>query len=603
MKLFHGTITIQANSALLIGGHTQQVGYLDSTTAQKISQSKESRIPIIPASALRGAMREALVRMLNGLEHPDADNIVRDIFGEEGVDYTPHHAEEEAEQDRDEPTFTKQHLRLFDAELTDLNDVDFSVRHGVGIDRKTGHAKKGHYYQREVANVQHKHFCTSFYLHTTEENFSLLQKSFLLIDSIGNSKSRGLGSIQVRAELTPSRAISLFDTVPQSEYHRVVLTTASPLFLGGFRTGSFFQETQPYIPGSTIRGAIIWMLVRAHKDREPLFQTFVDSVFFSDFWPQGRTRHLTGPAPRTVLQTKHDTEKQKPQLIDSIVIKALTKDLHDGEPQNIRDDYNRLMTPSDVLLVYENGQTAESPTTNIVTRLEVDHKTGAHKEGMLYSRQQVIGGASYIGNVCGMTPQLRNWLNSAHLPVQIGGLRAKGLGKIETLKTEAIVNTVQSRIQKYNAQIQNRLGNALLSKLNKANRTFIQVVARTPICLSDNLKEDFSIEHTAQYIAEQLFPHIEDIVVEYTSQRDGVRSGWKDARWEEANTVGLAPVFQVIEAGSTWLYSLPSAQSKTLNYQHIFHIENKGLGAQQALGIGRIVICPQTVLFPKGDSQ
>lgn len=606
MPLFQGTITIHAKGALLIGGHSQPQGYLDSTTAQQKHQKNRAyREPIIPASALRGAIREALTQMLNGLNQEGEDHntqsILASIFGAPGHDHTPRHSSERIQEQTQEPDMGQQRLMFSDATKTREEPIDFQVRHGVSINRKTGHADQGKYYQREVANAANHSFSTPFTINTSEHNFQLLQDALTLINTIGNSKSRGLGHVEVSLRTEALSPIKLLETAKEAHHHTLTLTTASPLFLGGFSVRSFFQESLSYIPGSAIRGAFIWMMVRAGKDQDTEFQQFVDTVSFSDFWPRGTSENPTGPAPRTLLQTKRCPPKETQQL-DSILLRTLTQSFaQQGEPTTIRDKNNRIMKPSNPLLDYQLGHIVETHKANIVTRLEIDPKTGSSKQGRLYSRKQIIQGAEFIGTVSGLTPALQTWLNSSTIPIQIGGLRAKGLGKVKTLKPKPLSNSVQRRIQRYNQKIQQHLPSSLLAKLNKSDRFFVQVVARTPLCPSDNPKEEFSLDEAGvgQMLLRTLFPTLSGGIVEYTAQRDDVRSGWADTRFQKGKAA-QAPVLQVLSAGSTWLLSFPKDQEQHLDTNLLFAKENTGIGASTELGLGRVFLCPDLPLFPKG---
>ena len=282
------TVTIRPQSSIFIGGYAASRGESDGDTAN-------DRVGmLIPGSGLKGALREAATRLVNGTKH--GHEALRTIFGEDERDGVirvgPLHARIEGSDD---------HL------------PDLSTRHHVSLVRATRQAAPRRLFQNRVTAAGHDLVFRGDLTLTedlTEKEEGLLEGARILTDQIGGGRGRGLGLVEVTwirqpaEEVPPSEAERKIAELPPEQVSTVVLVLRAeePLRLGIVKDRTNVESSKDHLDGSAVRGAVAAALDRiAPKDAlEMVLGAPVPAAFGN-----GHPAHISAiPAPLTLREPK-----------------------------------------------------------------------------------------------------------------------------------------------------------------------------------------------------------------------------------------------------------------------------------------------------------
>jgi len=266
-------IAIRPLGPLLVGGSSAPTHGGDRTSARDARGR-----PMIPASALRGALRIELERLLRGRDGDGAacsanpappsaaspgsswpaacDCPVCRLFGVEG-----------------EGTGL---LRLEDAVLPEEAGATVTIRSQVGVSRTTRAAADAHLAFMEAlepagpANAAPAFRAPGRLVPrgTTDEDLTddlrNLRAACHALSGIGGGKARGLGWVECELREVEDEEIGS-GTAPElpagTHTVRVSLTAQAPLHFGAGRPLGAFHPTRTSAPGSTVRGALVFALL------------------------------------------------------------------------------------------------------------------------------------------------------------------------------------------------------------------------------------------------------------------------------------------------------------------------------------------------------
>lgn len=595
-----GKVIVDVESALLLGGHTAPAGFADASTA--LLPGPGAPRPILPASALRGALRDALVRLLRGRQgteaacEPWSPCATRGqppcpacrIFGAPGTDRPDLDAPERVPGAG--PGFAG--ITIGDALPTGGDRVPVTVRHGVSVDRRTGHAASGRLFQREVAEAAGRTFEAPFSGTLTPADLALFQEAAHLVDAVGNSRSRGLGAVTVRVlPEAPQQVASAVAIEGKVRAEAILHVEArSDLHLGDFLDDGNLRSSTDLIPGSALRGAITWALVHAGLDRlhPAAFQAFVAKARFSDALPAAgdASPHAT-PAPRTVVTCARDPEEWYDTILTASLLPRILE--RGGRPlDSMRcPRCQRPLRPDRPLIGVDRRGIVDPPASRLVTRLALDPATRSHASGLLHSRRQVLAGARFVGTVSGIDPGVLDLLGRLTDLVQVGGLRSKGLGRILLRFRPFERQSLDTRLARFQQDADGLVPAELRRWLGLPDGRWVEVVARTPL----SPPPDVPATGVATWLGGQLFPN-RSVEVVGSFCRSTTRSGWEDRSWESGRTgpLGLIPV---LEGGSTWLFRFGGGAPDPVP---LATAETAGVGQHTDLGLGRLSLCPSVRL-------
>lgn len=277
------TIEVRARGPLLVGGQSAPLHGGDKATARDALDR-----PTIPASALRGALRIELERLLRARDGEDAVCGANDdpkdpgtapctcpvcrLFGQEG--------------------FGIGTLRLEDAELDEDVPVETTVRSQVGVGRRSGSAVSGHlaFLEASAAGSDRQPVYrakarlvaqgSGDRQEDLETDLVHLRAACRALTGLGTGKARGLGEVECRlfedapnAAPVPPPVFGAGQTVDL----RLRFEARAPLHFGHGRPLGGFLPTRSSAPGSTVRGAVAFALLEGGfcEPSDPRFQAMV----------------------------------------------------------------------------------------------------------------------------------------------------------------------------------------------------------------------------------------------------------------------------------------------------------------------------------------
>lgn len=438
------TLEITLRGHLLVSGNQALDLGVDLATTRRLHEGKE--VPYIPATAIRGAVRIQLEALLAGIGQEEAgpyilddrpetvaedhSGIVARLFGFSGR--------------TGERTGSKEGcLRFGDGVPRDPDRAlqALSVRPGLEIEDQTATAADQKLYFRQVIEVMDDPlvFVADLGLGgANKEEIQTLRAAVEITDSLGAGRARGGGSIGMRwidAPLVESLGGANSQVVPSATRARVVLTLAEPAHFGDGGPRGNHHATRTYIPGSTVRGAIAWALLRdgVLAEERGFQQLFVlpERASFGDALCR---------EPGVVPVTKR--KQRGGDRVSDILVTELARDrINQAAADSGRylrlDDGPLRFDPMDV-------RPAGDLIRRTRTRVSIDRNTGAAADGRLFSIEQIdpwfpkgisdetARPVRFSGWVEGLTPDAGRLLQrAAALPALIGAGRKHGFGKAE----------------------------------------------------------------------------------------------------------------------------------------------------------------------------
>ncbi|HZF11301.1 MAG TPA: RAMP superfamily CRISPR-associated protein [Thermoanaerobaculia bacterium] len=435
-----------ALSALALGGQTSPGAGADKATAR----DDRGRL-VIPASALRGALRIELERLLRGrdgegaacganraatadLDRPCVCPVCR-LFGEEaGATGT---------------------LRLEDALWAGADDepaTAVAVRPHIGVSRKTGTVvekllgfvetgdllgddPEGHLFRATARLVPLGPGDEP----RLAEDEAHLRAACAALNALGGGKARGLGWVEcslapvLQPETPPARSAALAGATACE----LRFTAEAPLHLGQGRPIGFFQPTLRHAPGSTVRGALAFALLEAGLcgADDPGFRRLAAGGGASF-----GTARLPGEVPSETRRRCRPGRHVFDDLVGELVRRAAARR---GLALAARPGHLCLQPgcASTKLLAAPHRPGTREPVVRVRTRTALNRQTGTAMDRKLYSLEVLEprladrSGAdplplTLVATVRGLDPASAGLLAALDgQEVWLGGKRSKGMGR------------------------------------------------------------------------------------------------------------------------------------------------------------------------------
>ncbi len=538
-------IRVVPHTSLYVGGYAQALGGSDGDTAS------DPRGLLLPGSAVKGALREAAVRLVQGAGR--GSDLLSTLFGADGQ----------------EGLLRVGTLR---PELP-VEGADGTVRNHVSLERATRQAAPQRLFQNRVTPARPG---LSFrgVLESREtlsgETLGLLRSAVRITDQIGGGRGRGLGLVTVTlAELPPEEQAS---RGPEGATRLVlVLEAEEAIHLSGVKDPSNYVASKDYLDGSTVRGAVARALGGrpADPEMELLFGGGAPAVF-----GDGRPGGLKAvPAPMTVQEPKRGGTPY-----DLAV--RLCADACGGQPLERPDD---VRTARGTFACGEGGWRAVSLKRRTVTRTARDAASGRGADAQLYSLEildpvraeggQGPGGLRFHVPVSGTPEQLALVLRAVGRGLAVGGDRSRGFGRLRL--AEVVEPTLESVAERHRAWAE------------AVGRRGVPIPESTGVLLALG---PLAVSH------ERL---VAELRAEGLELREGVarrqtHSGW-NARLQLPRTVSSHYV-----PGSTFIVARPDGGSAL---PALARLEERGIGPGRADGWGLLAACHPIHLDPFCDKE
>lgn len=595
-------LVVRLEGALLIGGYASAGGHLDATTAVDAAG-----VPLVPAAALRGALREACTRLARGEGTPactvdepcEGGCLICELFGAPGSDTESVLAGGALEGG------TEGRLMIGDARPASTAAASarmLRVRHGVGIDRQRRAAAPQVLFEREVLDALGLELVAPVVGEGLRpEAWGLLKAALPLVTGLGNSRSRGLGRVQIALRVTdvnaPPAEHELLDAVPPGGAALVEIEALEPMVLGALSPTSNFLETLSFVPGSTVRGAL--GNAAARLGTGPDFQeVFVDPgtcLLFSDAWPGVRgANDLPVPVPRSSLACKHEeradhlSRRSKgpsggPMPRDGLLDLALAHYLAERYGGSIAMHRCPVAGCNSPLRPARGQWPAVPLQRRVVTRLARDVYTGSAMRGMLYTVTQVEAGTVFLGTVSRLSERAVDLLRGlSGVELRLGGGRSRGQGRVRLRirpSREALgVPAVAARRKQFDAAIREALP-LLGERAGLAAGGAVAVLSRTDL----GLGAASCVDALRDALYGRDAPRARCVAA---AQGAGWRSGWNEGK--NGAAPGPRPMTPVVAAGSAWLFV--HERGVAPDDTRLWQLEANGIGALRELGLGWVVV-------------
>jgi CRISPR-associated protein Csx10 len=633
-------LKLKVRTSLLVGGQTSPV-LMDVATARY-----PSGLPIIPATALKGALRiefERLARLAqeHGLIEGEPavcdagvpDNacgkgekrcIVCQLFGTPGI--------EGRLRFHDAKIINDTLIRLFvwkREETGERKDVPFEagydVRPGVAIGRSRKTAAERLLFISETL-VPFLPDCI-FEAEIDGNNISefeerLLKQSVQSLTAIGGDKSRGLGQVEASLEEIAQEGIPITQGASTATVSvkplclQLTLTPIEYLRVSAVKVTNNFLDAYDFLPGSTVRGAIARSFAfsshcpQGWQDDE-FRQAFLrQPALFTEFYPTNASVPAR-PIPLSARTCKSfpgfrsisDEEAQregkrrshgaKDILIAAAVVRLLRKT---GIPAALED---RCIFCSSMLKelggYYINPSTyVEGGAYRVHTKTAINRQRGTSAEGQLYSYELVDAKLEYqesqrprfIGKAINLTPALYQHLQSlSGQTLLIGGARLRGYGKAK-LTVELPPSDEQPQEWKQRMEKMTALiRTPVLEVISNTEREELE----SQIFFSLKLVSDLMLPpgNWEQELVKEIKRWLrinQELTLELAICRTGYRGGYNEA-------MGICKeLIPVIVRGSAFLFSChQDNESNILNA--LPALLQQGMGLRCEEGFGRVSFC------------
>lgn len=409
-------IVVEPRSSLCVGASYK--GFADTGQSRDLKGRA-----FIPATALKGMMREQLEKL------PFADPaLIDNLFGKKASDI---------DGETQSGCLVFEDLYPQDDEVARLSDI----RHGVTISRERRSAIPKRLYQREVFPFLEGIYFKGYIYSTrelTSEEMALLKMLEKMPCFIGAGKSSGLGYVRIKIGDFQKEEVLSSSSAALPGFYLLTVEIERKLRCSPAKTTTYLYKTLPYIPGQTLRGAIVKALDGNARKESALPENFrvspaypAKSISPSSLQPEGPLF----PMPLTSVHPKH-YEKNLEFFEDWAIFFLIGHEIKrkNGLFAWVHDERGKLLYAKTSGWIDLKGNVFDSYPTNISTHVAIERNLGRYKEGALWSYEYQDASALENGVLrYRALVHLRDFDGLKDLlslnTVLIGGSRSKGFGK------------------------------------------------------------------------------------------------------------------------------------------------------------------------------
>lgn len=559
-------IELKPKGGLLIAGGGAASPYVDDATLRD-----NEGVPFVPATALKGAIREQAERLLGR-------DAARSLFGGEGP-----------EEGQGEPG----RVRIGPAVVEDpavrerfRAGFGYEVRTSVSIDRRTRRAAERRLFTREIVAP----FIDDLVFFADLDDSALAQDERRMLHmaieavfALGHSRTSGMGGVQLRVVRQPAGPAAAAVELPREERFLLELEAASELCLGGSLSPGNDYATEPFIPAATLRGALVGAALRTRcitgdqTGTESFRELLLDPeqcLRIGDALPAADER-LPRFAPFTLRTCKlHGAEHGHG---DGLVRGALQVLLAG----------HGIFVQADQRCPVCRGRTEAAPplldtapaVRRVHTSVAIDRTSGRAADGKLFSLQVLEQGTRFLALLDNVSDAGRALVADASCQeLTVGKGRGRGLGAVRVRGARLVdVAPLPDRLR--------RLDSTVRSLLDEAAALYHTDDLRLPASSSVvavTLLGDLVPAAPAGRLAEEALLAelgLEGARILFGQVRSGRKGGFDTLRGR------LKPLTPVIRAGSVLLLHLP-APAGELPLATLARLERHGAGARRDEGFG-----------------
>ena len=560
-------IAFKPETALAVGGYTPAV-FTDKATARD-----ERGLPVIPGTAVKGALRIELQRL-----HPGMVAAIARLFGTPGTDGGL-------------LRFGNARCRPATGAVGDMlsgtdGGVLFDMRTGVAVSRRTRTAEIGLLFSGVTTapffdGITFEAEVTAADQPMTpddERAFNQMLDGLKHVGiAIGSGRSRGLGwfSIEWQGPAdSPPRQVDLPEGIAEWQ---VILTPLEEHRFSRLKPRGYLYETVDYIAGGTLRGAVAARLGTGHSLFKDLFFG-ANPARFGPLYPadnEDGSRPLplsarfckAHPGADVDLGPRNRLGVRRHGIRD-ILIHRLTLDApdpvcpHCGSGLAAADGFYWWYGSGAPLIV--------STSTHLCTKLALDSERQAAKIGKMYSYQcgrvpKQEGDRHYVGTITGMAREAAAAI-AASGELWVGGARSRGMGRMK----------LELRPAPARPGIAERLDRLAAKPADNDGRCWFTLDAESDVVLPFG-------ESLAVLLRRQLPDGVE---FPAAFVRAGMAGGYNAALGMPKEMLSTAAMGSCIAA------SVPAGMRTELE-QKLERLEREGIGLRRHEGYGRVRVCDE----------
>lgn len=586
----HFTLQIDARSSLLIGGGATP----DGVHGSHIADSKGR--PYIPATALRGAMRETLEALLRGagLSACEAGSgLLPGVTRAAGA--VPH----PCSLDGGHPCVA---CRLFggarnglapgacefsslvvgDGVLTPSDDAAWTHRTGVSIARAHRSAAEDRLFVRRTTATGATFVAEGLLRDPALK--SQLTAAVAATLHVGSGRSRGAARVDMTLQWKPAPAVTAAQLTAGDV--RVRVTLLSPTILGVPLAHTNLRETRREIPGSALRGAVGFALAQVipSANSDPDFLTLVNEqtgARFGFLWPVDATNVAVEPAGVLPLTTHHCKEHgvahgDHDDLFDRIAVELIDR------PEQV-DPVHRALRASACKRCNGNnplraahGYRRLSGTVPVraATRASIERMPSSVRDGALFTEVSLDPGTVFEGHVRNLTPESRKLIaQCSTLPLSVGRARGAGCGRVKIELVDAPKReSVKVRAERFDAAWKKHL---IASRLPLDTVGHLVPITLLSPCVIEGEGDEWrSIEAT--------LPAALQGVTVIARARRFTREG----TWDQST--GQMHPLEAVATGAVYVLRLPPGRAWPSVLDALDELERRGIGLRRHQGFGDV---------------
>jgi CRISPR-associated protein Csx10 len=418
------------------------------------------------------------------------------------------------------------------------------------------------------------------------------------------------------------------------KYLDLTITAQAPISIGQQKFGSI-SETEYYIPGAAIRGAIATYLLRqtGHTqtdlsaeggDFQALFLDQQAAIFRNAYPAIAKINDSQAEAveepiwvlPATAVSSKNDpgfkqANSDKGGVFDTLIDRFCADQYSYPYDPSCPKDRSRVEPLSGFYSKSNVAKTeypyrSHSVSTRFLTRVGINRRRATAQDNLLYSIEVLNESflpdinnrfrrweyVEYRGQVIvdddNLANQLMQMINHHSGSFRIGGSASRGLGQVYLQAKESSTGEpLSDRIQQFNHHLQERwqrwenlFGHGQEIELE---RTFFTLDLQADAILTDCWRRTTVITPVMLKTFVGL-PADSDLQLHTTYSSYNYRGGWNAA-------LGLMKDVELVtNKGAIYLFSVPSEQRENW-LSALKELEAKGVGDRTSEGFGQVQIC------------
>lgn len=413
---------------------------------------------------------------------------------------------------------------------------------------------------------------------------------------------------------------------------KLTITALSALAIGRQKSGGSISEAESYIPGSVIRGAIAFQILRQANKRDldlsqngGDFQSlFLDenSAIFQNAYPAiakvGKDKLECMPddiyvLPATAVSSKTNPgfkseDEKRGGVFDTLIDRFCAEAYNHPYDPNCPKDTGRVEPFSGFYSKNNCNYCSHAVTTRFLTRVGINRKRATAEDDILYSIEVI--NESFLTNPNPKKRESRQWeafvyrssifveddqlaelllefINKNDESFRLGGSISRGLGRVRIeAKVVEIKSDVERRIEHFNKKLHERWKSWKIFNENQPDLSkecfYFTLDLQSDAILTEQWQRTTVISET---MLEQ-FIGVEDsglkLEVAYSSY--DYRSGWNSA-------LGLMKDMELItNRGAVYLFS--ASKDKWDDWIKVLgELEMNGVGDRTCEGFGQVQVC------------